>query len=191
MPLRIFQEKRDVILKKWIASAIGTYPLDTGNILSRKRDRITNPTGYAIEQGLVGALDQLLGDMESHALEAALDPVIRIRSIQDFSASQAVSFVFGLKPILRQLMEPGAADSAQASGLLEMEGRVDRLALIAFDLYVGCREKLFEVRVNELRRNAQAAARLRFLNDRELADFGGGDMDARVKAEKTKGEGEK
>ena len=38
--------------------------------------------------------------------------------------------------------------------LQQFESRIDRLALLGFDVYSKCRESLFEVRLNELRRRA-------------------------------------
>jgi len=35
--------------------------------------------------------------------------------------------------------------------LMEFESRIDGLALMAFNIYMQCRETLFDVRVNEIR----------------------------------------
>jgi hypothetical protein len=39
--------------------------------------------------------------------------------------------------------------------LSALETRIDRLALLAFDCYMKCREKIYEIRLGELRRRAK------------------------------------
>ena len=53
---------------------------------------------------------------------------------EDFTAAQAVAFVFLLKRILR--------DPAR-------DERIDALALRAFDLYMQCREKIWEIKAKQ------------------------------------------
>jgi hypothetical protein len=77
--------------------------------------------------------------METERIAPALDALIRIRAVQDLTASQAVGFVFLLKPILREL---APVDDS-------LNDRIDRLALMAFDKYMQCREQLADIRVNE------------------------------------------
>ena len=79
-------------------------------------------------------------------MRRSLDRVVRIRAVQDLPASEAVGFVFLLKQAIRDV--PGAPDGADLS---EMHERIDRLALEAFDLFVQCREKIYDLRVREIR----------------------------------------
>ncbi len=63
--------------------------------------------------------------------------------------SGAVAFVIGLKSIVRdelqELSEENFAD------LLRFEDRIDRLALQAFDIFMQCREKVYDLKANEVR----------------------------------------
>jgi hypothetical protein len=86
--------------------------------------------------------------MDTDRIATALDAIIRIRAVQDLTASQAVGFVFLLKPILLELQperNPVLLD-------VLLNDRIDRLALMAFDKYMQCREQLADIRVNEGRR---------------------------------------
>jgi hypothetical protein len=86
------------------------------------------------------------------SLAPVLDNIVRIRAIQDFTASQAVSFPFLLKQIIRAEFEPDALPYSEE--LAALEARIDELALLAFDLYVKCREQVFEIKANEIKRRA-------------------------------------
>ena len=77
---------------------------------------------------------------------------MRIRAVQDVSASQALAFPFLLKRIIRAEF---AADVRRYSGELEvLEARIDELALLAFDLFAKCREQLYELKFNEIKRRS-------------------------------------
>ncbi|NNK01255.1 MAG: RsbRD N-terminal domain-containing protein, partial [Desulfatitalea sp.] len=80
----------------------------------------------------------------------ALDPIIRIRAIQDFTASRAVRFVFDLKAIIH-------AQIPDAQGQAQLDARIDELALTAFDLYMSCREKIYDLKANEVKQRTYKA----------------------------------
>jgi len=82
---------------------------------------------------------------------------VRIRAVQEFSPSAAVGFVYALRGILREELASAGLDAA---GHAAVESGVDRLALAAFDAYMKCREKIFEIRVREIRESQLLAARL-------------------------------
>jgi hypothetical protein len=74
----------------------------------------------------------------------AVEEIVRLRAVQDCSATDAVSFVFALRQIVRE-------HHAEAE-FADMERRIDQLALLTFDQYTKCREDLALVRINEAKR---------------------------------------
>jgi hypothetical protein len=133
------------ILERWIASTIQSYPSAAVPFLSREDDPFRNPVGHTLRESLRTLFAELQGNMDTDRIAPALDAIIRIRAVQDFTASQAVGFVFLLKPILREL----APEADQVS----FDARIDQLALMAFDKYMHCREQLADIRVSERRRS--------------------------------------
>ena len=142
---------KDAILKKWFDVVVNTYPPDTARFLSHKKDAFDNPVGAATFKGLAAILEEILKSPDPQALAQHLDPIIRIRAVQNFSPSQAVGFVFALKGIVRETLGRHKAANGGLDGLLSLEEKIDRLGLVAFDVYVRCREKIFELRANESR----------------------------------------
>jgi hypothetical protein len=134
----------DAILEQWIARTVESYPRQSTPFLTSEEDRFRNPLGYTLRGGLATLLQQLLGDMDKDCIAPALNAIVRIRALQDFSASEAVGFVFLLKPILREYRSD--------ADLPSLDRRIDQLALLAFDNYARCREQLAEIRVNESKR---------------------------------------
>ncbi|MFH1293539.1 MAG: RsbRD N-terminal domain-containing protein, partial [Pseudomonadota bacterium] len=80
-----------------------------------------------------------------------LENIIRIRSIQDFKPSQAIGFVLQLKKLVREMLESKAPINGLSGELQAFENRIDDIALLAFDIYSQCRQKIYEIRVNEVK----------------------------------------
>ena len=146
----LLSEKRQAILGKWFDAVLETYPQDTAVFLKRQKDRFANPVGSTI----YNAMDSILGDLLSgsgNKIPKDLDDIIRIRAIQDFAPSHALSFMLHLKEIVREGIK-NEINSAQLSDeLTAFEQRVDNLLMLSFDLYMKCREKVYDLKANELR----------------------------------------
>jgi hypothetical protein len=138
------------ILGKWSQLILDTYPPDTAKFLQQEKDRFINPVGCIISQEIKTIYDELLHGMNPEKLTASLDEIIRIRTVQDFSPSRAIGFIFLLKQAVRETLGSEVAGNRFCTELLNFESRVDRLALLSFDIYMKCREKVCEIRVNEV-----------------------------------------
>ena len=148
------EKNREAVLEMWFEAIVRTYPQQTSQFLASQKDRFQNPMGYAIKRSIGPVYDQIATAMDTDALYEALDSVIRIRSVQEFTPSEAVSFVFQLKSIIRDVFGERARELEQAGGLADLDERIDRVAMVAFDKYMECRQKLFEIRTNEIRRQS-------------------------------------
>lgn len=160
MLAELLQRERTTILKTWFGHVLETYPEDTSRLLKSEKNPFANPVGSAIGEGLEGIFDQLMEDRPASSLVPFLDRIIRIRAVQEFSPSTALAFVFQLKSIVRDVLRKQLAKKELHTEWAAFESRIDRLALMAFDHYVQCREELFEIRVGELKRNRDAAVRV-------------------------------
>ncbi len=146
-------EHKSAIQKKWFDNVVETYPNETSTFLKKQKAQFTNPVGHTLSEGIEHLFDALLQGMLPDTVTRFLDGIVRIRAIQDFAPSEAVSFIFQLKKVIRQEL---GAEILQQQGIAEeltaFDSSVDDLALFAFDLYVKCREKIYEVKANEARR---------------------------------------
>jgi len=144
---------RTGILKKWFDRLVETYPQDTAMFLKEQKDSFANPAGTTFQESLGPLFDWLLGKGDKQTVLVALDPIIRIRAIQDFTPARATAFVLLLKPIIRDI----AAKSESPVELQEMEDRVDEMLLMAFDKFIECREKIYELKVSTERNKIYSA----------------------------------
>ena len=140
---------RDAILDRWIGSVVAGYPEETAKFLREQPDRFANPVGASLREGLAELLDGVLRQTATADLEPALDRVIRVRAVQDLSPAAAVGFVFDLKRLLRE--ELGETSDHAPQELSVFENSIDRLALLAFEVYVSCREQVWAIRNAEVK----------------------------------------
>jgi len=72
--------------------------------------------------------------------------------VQNFSPSQAAGFIFLLKKTIRERLWHELKQLDAWEQFVALESRIDGLALASLDLYTKCREKLFEIKLQDLRR---------------------------------------
>ena len=141
-------DQRAAVVAEWMEVILAGYPAETARFLRTNRDPFGNPVGAALREGLGTVLDGVVG-VPDDSLAEALDRIIRVRAVQDFSPSAAIGFLFDLKPILHRLIDqagPGAPVDRD-----EIDRRVDRVLAMAFDIYSSCREQVFEIRIRSIR----------------------------------------
>lgn len=152
--LSVPPEKRRAVAQQWLAAAIREYPPSTANLLLREEDPFRNPVGAALKEGIPRLVEELFGGMHRQEVLQALDGIVRVRAVQELSPTQAMGFVFELRKILRELLPSSVED------VRELENRIDEMALTAFELYMRCREQIFEVRHSEARRREGVLERM-------------------------------
>jgi hypothetical protein len=145
-------EKREAIAQSWLEGALAAYPGDSAALFARERDPFANPIGHSLRQGIECILDALIATKDVEEIRDLLVEMMKIRAVQQFAPSQAVGFVFRLKEIVRAELGRAAADPEITNELAEFDARIDEIALAAFDCYVACREEVYELRVNEVKR---------------------------------------
>jgi hypothetical protein len=146
---QILKKNRASFIKKWFRATIDTYPAQSAKILGKDSNRFDNPVGAATHETIEDVFDLILQDFNQEMLEKALDPVIRIRAVQAFSASEAVSFVFALKEIGENILED--------SLIREFDKLVDKIALAAFNKLMKCKEEIFLLKAVESKRRIHRA----------------------------------
>ena len=148
----LLKQNKDAIVKKWLASVIDTYPADTSKFMKRQKDPFANPVGNTLSVNLEPLFVELLNEMDYKAITSYLDPILRVRAVQPIlSTSQSIGFIFLLKKVIRESLKKELSDKNILKELLYFESKIDELTLIAFDIYLKCREKVFGIKANEER----------------------------------------
>ncbi len=140
-------EAREALLEAWLARTLSTYPEEAARQLGSGGDPFANPVGQRLAKGLGEVIEGVCVDNKpARQLASALDEVVRVRAIQDFTPSAAVGFVLLLKGAAREV------NGVPAEELRSFEHEVDELLLVAVDIYVACKSELFELRTRDMQR---------------------------------------
>jgi hypothetical protein len=149
----LLKEKKSAIVHKWFEAALASYHKDVQAPMRKTKAQFTNPVGFNLAEGLDGLFDALLEGMISDSVTTFLDAIVRIRAVQDFAPSESLAFLLQVKRIVRE--EVGKKDLAERGmpeALAAFDNAADDLVLYAFDLYMRCREKIYDLKAQEARR---------------------------------------
>jgi hypothetical protein len=71
-----------------------------------------------------------------------------------------VGFIFLLKRAIGEILKNEICKESVMDEWLKFQSKIDDLALQAFDIYMDCREKICEIRVNQARVEKEMAFRM-------------------------------
>lgn len=146
-------QKKDDILARWFDLTLATYAPETAVLWKKQKDPFANPVAHRFRIGMSGILDELAasgGTPSAAVYEPFLDEIIRVRAVQDFTPAQAVAFIYLLKQACRDVLWEDVSENGRFTELFELESRIDVLGLISLDIYCKCREKLFQLRIDQI-----------------------------------------
>ena len=146
--------KRADIKERWLDLVISSYPADSRNFFKKQKNQFSNPVGAALERQIDTLYDSLIGNTEKNDTAAILEDFIRIRSVQEFTAAQATGYILNLKQAVREVLADDIRTSQLFSQLLALETRIDGILLEAFDVYMRSREKIYQIKADELKRRS-------------------------------------
>lgn len=149
-------QKKSTILEQWFQAIAQTYPLETFHFLVNKKDPFQNPVGHTVSSEIENLFHALFQETERQKIFQSLENILKIRAVQDFTPSQAVIFIFSLKRILWQESLENLVDKRFWEEWMEIESKIDTLLLMAFEVYTQCREKIYEIRIGEIKKQSLA-----------------------------------
>jgi len=145
---KFLAEKKKKIVQNWTDLVLDSY--GSPEFFKTQKNRFANPMGSTISEGLQEIYAILAEGQELGRVCKPLEDIVKIRAVQDFTPSQSISFVYLLKTIVRQELARDKKNEVGQESLTELDNRIDQVALMAFDLYMDCRERLHQIRINEV-----------------------------------------
>ena len=143
---------REKIVNRWVEYTLSTYK--SSAFFLKEKDQFANPVGGNIRQALEKLFVLLAGNADSKEFVAPLEQIMHIRSVQEFTASQAVAPLHAVKHITREVISADKQSCQLVNDLYDFEFAVDLAVLAAFDIYMQCRERLYQVRIREIKSGA-------------------------------------
>jgi hypothetical protein len=153
-------QNKTALLKRWFDLILETYPADTAAVMRKDRNSFTNPVGSTLSREIETLFKQLCEGIQNGECRTSLEAILKIRSVQDFSPSMAVGFIFLLKRAVTETLRNQISNQPASDEWLNFQSRIDDLALQAFDVYMDCREKICEIRVHQAKAEKETAFRM-------------------------------
>jgi hypothetical protein len=147
----LLRQEKKAILAKWFKAISHGYPSETCKFLEGQQNPFANPVGHALHHGTEGIYEELLLEKCSEAIQKHVDEIVRMFAVQDFSPAGAFYFLYHLKDIARELYQ-NKGQEIPLQELLEFETRIDQVVLLGFDIYMKCREQVWELRATTIQR---------------------------------------
>ncbi len=157
--LDLLAAKKAGLTDRWLHRLFESYPPETTRFMQGVKNRFDNPMGHQLSQGLARIVETFVQEMDRDQMLAALDDVIRVRALQDVAPSMALAFLFLLKNAIREELAPELKDGRFSDELQELDSRIDGMVLLGFDVYTQRREKLYEIRVSEVKQRVSGFLR--------------------------------
>ncbi len=136
----MLRQRKDSILDHWFQGMLGSYAEDTASFLRKQSDRFTNPVAYALKTAMESICQALIDDRDVD--RAALDYAMKVRAVQENDPAKGIAFIHLLKETIRQMLS-GYLTKGE---LADLDSRVDKIALIASDMFAINRAKIAELR---------------------------------------------
>ncbi|UCF36271.1 MAG: RsbRD N-terminal domain-containing protein [Acidobacteriota bacterium] len=145
-------QHRERILETWLTKILSSYPEQTASFWSRNPNPFANPVGTTFKSRAERVFSALLDGAEPGELCLALEDILKIRAVQELTAAESVGFVFLLKDAAAEVLAEHLSDPGSLKQLIRFSRQVDLVALEAFEIFARSRERVFELRVKELKR---------------------------------------
>jgi len=156
----LLKKYKAAILERWSHLILESYPANTATMMRKDKNQFTNPVGSTLSREIEVLFKKLCEGSQDERCQASLDSILKIRSVQDFSPSKAVGFIFLLKRAIGEVLKDEICKESVIDEGLKFQSKIDDLALLAFDIYMDCREKICEIRVNQARTEKEMAFRM-------------------------------
>jgi hypothetical protein len=156
---RLLKKNKPVILKKWLAAIYDTYPADTAEFINGNKDMFANPVGHIITVNAEYILEGLIRGKDTASLSACLEPIIRIRAVQDFTPVQAVSFINSLKTVIIGQLKPEIRRHRLWDDWAELQASIDNLSLLAYEIHTKMKERIEHIRMKEIEKSERFLVR--------------------------------
>lgn len=154
------------IAQKWSTKFDPAFDSDdfAGNISSR---RFRNPSAYHVDGAAREVVHFVLTGEKGEAFDKNLNDLCQLIALWSTPPSVTLAPFPQLRSIVASNLEGFDANTEEAQ---QINSRIDEVTLAAFQFYVESRERLNQIRFNELKRKTNALERV-FNAEKEMGEF--------------------
>lgn len=144
-----FRNYREKIVDRWVDYTLSTYA--SPGFFRREKDKFANPIGATVREALDTLFVLMTKGADPVEFRAPVERIVKLRAVQEFTPAQAVAPLNAVKHITREVLAADKERSVFIKDLYDFEFNVDLALLAAFDIYMASRERLYQVRIAEIK----------------------------------------
>jgi hypothetical protein len=145
----LLKEKKTIILERWFDRVLEDYPPDTRRFFREDKGPYSNPIGHTLRRGMEGIIDQVLRPVSIEEDRVILEPIMKIRAVENLPPSPGARFILPLREVLSDIVKEEMRKDVLGQEWLNLNSRINQLALLGINLYSECREKVNQLRTRE------------------------------------------
>ncbi len=145
----LLAEKKTIILERWLDRILEDYPPDTQTFFRENKSPYSNPIGFTLRKGMEEIIDQILWPLSVEEARAILEPVMKVRAVENLPPSRRAGFILPLREIVSEIVREEKRKDLSGQEWLNLNSRINQLALLGMNLYSECREKVNQLRIKE------------------------------------------
>jgi hypothetical protein len=145
----LLTEKRAIIQQRWFDRILEDYPPETQALFRENKSPYSNPIGFTLRKGMEGIIDELLRPAGVAEARAILEPVMKVRAVENLPPSQGGKFILPLREVVSETVREARRNDLLGQEWLDLNSRITQLALLGMNLYSECREKVNRLRIKE------------------------------------------
>jgi hypothetical protein len=140
-------EKKTIILDRWLDRILEDYPPHSQAFFRENKSPYSNPVGFTLRGGMEGIMDQILRPMQVEDARAILEPVMKVRAVENLPPARGLRFILPLREVLCEIMREEERKDLWDQEWTELNSRIIRLAFLGMNLYSECREKVNRLKI--------------------------------------------
>lgn len=141
-------KQQETLLKSWYDDTLQSCFPEAGDAF-RLGGGFSNPVSQSFREGMTAILAGLAAGRDLESIRAPLDRIVRVLAVQGLPPGASIRFVF----LLRYHLESAPDIPVEEKQIWSR--RLDALAEMSVEIWTECRETLFQLRINELRKRIQ------------------------------------
>lgn len=146
---KLLIKNKNAIAEKWIASVLQGNAQSVIEIESHRR--FANPQADRITQELEAQFENLIQENENCAGRFLCENLLRIKALSEEAPAEAVAFPFALRTIIRDQIAAELENNSLRAEFVQFEEKIERFALQVFQKYTENREKIFQLKLKEIK----------------------------------------
>jgi hypothetical protein len=141
----LLRQQKNRILERWFQRFLEEHAEATASFLMKQTDRFENPVAFAFRAAAEDICQALIEDrdVDRNTLEYAM----KIKAVQGSDPSSGVHFIRLLKETVREasMDSVDSVDSVPISDFEDLDYRIDRIAVIASEMFMNNRAKIAHI----------------------------------------------